>query len=728
MKLEYQVAAVGFDQLRRNMRTVDEEARRLAVQAERRELAAAKRKDSTAKAQARARTSDAQKAARAQARVEQVQVREAEKQDRYWRAQHAKSQRDRLRAYDRENATRLQNERRADALRLRDTRRSEALKLRETRLTARRLEREEARSLRDRRSTASRITRGAGRVVGGVAGAVGTGLKVLGGAAAIGGGIAATNAVSTQMDEAAMASRLANQANQPGIKGQLLKESQGIKGFTGGEALSGLTSFTDLTGDLDTARKLLPELAKLALATGTSLDDAAAAAGNFSNTLSDIKDPAKRAEAVMGAMRALGGQGQKGAIELKNLAGGGATLAAVASQMGGDRVNAIKSAGVLAQAARSGGGADSAEEALTATARFADAVVNNASKLEAMGVKAVNRDKSGAITSIKDPREWLADFLAKSKGDLGKINDIFDIRGGKVVRGFADQYRKGGKAGVNAEFDRLLKTELGQGQINANAASRYQDTDVQFKEAMKNFNAAIGEKLLPELTKLIPKFAELTPKLADLADKAIALGNWFADNPIKGFGAILGALIAKEVAAAALSSVISSGVEKLLAIMAGKAAGGSMAEAASQTAGGWLAKAGAGGVASTVGTIGAAGAVAFGGAYLLGQAIESTDWAKKKREEEIAREMATEKRDKEFRSNNALTVGGFDQGAASRIQGSLGIQPQQAGNQAPIDMSKIEKALGDAAAKQERAAAQLSQAASALAQGNKFNPIVRIGG
>src|SRR5690606_12385296 len=217
-----------------------------------------------------------------------------------------------------------------------------------------------------RERTAGRVMAGAGRVVSSTAGVLGAGLRTVGGIATIGGTIAAGSAVRTQMDELAMASTLASQAGSPEVKGELLREAQSIEGFTGAEVLGALEQFASLTGDLDAARQLMADLGQFALATGTRLEDAAAAAGNFANNLDGIEDPGQVATAIMEAMRALGGQGMAGAVEIKDLAGGGATLGAVASQMAGDPLENIKKAGVLAQAARARGGAASPAEALTA--------------------------------------------------------------------------------------------------------------------------------------------------------------------------------------------------------------------------------------------------------------------------------------------------------------------------------------------------------------------------
>lgn len=396
------------------------------------------------------------------------------------------------------------------------------------------------------------------RAVGGTMGRVGRSaggaLRSVGsmalGAGSIIGGFAVGNAVSQQMKETRMASQLANQAGTPEAKGAILRESQQVRGFSGEEVLQGMTGFVDLTGDLTTARKIMKDMADLSLATGSSLEDVASASGNFANNLKGIKDPAEKARKVMEAMRALAGQGLAGAIELKDLAGGGAAVGAVASQMGGDVTTNIKKAGVLAQAARAEGGAESAAEALTAIGRFTDMLATKAGKLEKMGVSVGQRDSTGALTEIGDPRKIIADVLQATGGDIGEITKLFGVRGQKVVRGFLRSFKEQGRQGVYSRFDELMQTELSTGQIASNKASRLADPDLQFKDAMKEFNSVVGAEMLPALTKLLPALAELAPHVATAARLMAKFVETLAENPLSTIGALLAAKVVADIAAA----------------------------------------------------------------------------------------------------------------------------------------------------------------------------------
>ncbi len=411
--------------------------------------------------------------------------------------------------------------------------------------------------------------RGRARTLGMIGASVGGALKTAGryaaGALAIGGGFALTGAVSQQMRETAMASDLANQANNPKLKGQLLKEAQNVKGFSGEEALGGMSKFLELHGsqNMDTARALIPDLAKLSLATGTNFEDAAEAAGNFANALSDVKDQGERAKKVMEIMRAIAGQGNAGAIEMKNLAAGGAAMQATAAKIRGvDKVEAIKSAGVFTQIARRH--SNSAEEALTSGGRFVDqAMVNSGAISRQLGRDIAVRNKQGGVEGVQDPSLWIADYLEKTKGDTTNLLKMFDIRGARAVGDLAAKYNDAGggaagKAAVNKEIEDLRKTELTNPQIETQSASRLEDADKQFTDAMKKFNAEVGSRLLPALTKLIPEFAKLTPYVVMFVDKL----TWAIEKfgVLGTVGGVIAAKITADIAAAAIGETIKSAI------------------------------------------------------------------------------------------------------------------------------------------------------------------------
>lgn len=455
--------------------------------------------------------------------------------------------------------------------------------------------------------------------IGSTVGGLATGAA---GIVGLAGTAAFANAVTVQASESAQASKLVNQTAKKGEsvnslrerRGVMLKQMQGIRGFTGGEAMTGVERFVTKTGDVDTATRLLPQLAQLSLATGTDLGDLSEAAGQAYNPLTDagVKG-GDRDKQIMDVLRTLAGQGNIGAVEIKDMAKELGGLNAAMVKTSGPRAEMMGVAGAMAQAAIARGGAASAPETTTAVTRFMQDVTTKSGSLEKMGVQAFT-DKSK--TKLRDPRELIADVLDKTGGDLTKIGDIFGAYGERALGGFSPLYaeaeskKKGsGRGAVMAEFDRFMKATLTEQDQKSRGESALTTEEAQFKEAMKQFNAEVGSKLLPAVTKIIPAFERLTPHIGVLAEKVAAAVEFFTKNPLQGLGIVIAAAAAKEVASAGLGMALNKALAMALATSAPGAAGAAAANGAT---------AAAGGAARTVGLLAGTGLAAAGGAAAAG--------------------------------------------------------------------------------------------------------------
>lgn len=452
--------------------------------------------------------------------------------------------------------------------------------------------REEVRAIENaykaRQRTAASVRTGAATTVGGsVKKILGVGANALALGGGLLGGLAAGGAIESEIEIRAAASRLANQVRQPEIKGDLAKEAKGVRGFSGMEAMGALEQFTNITGDLDTARQLLPDLGKLALATGTDLGELAATAGNAFIPLKDqISDPTERLRQMKDVMAALAGQGAVGAVEIKQLASYFAGLAATSNRFTGNKADLLKTMGAITQAARQRGGAADAAEAVTSTERFSSDVISKQKKLAALGVDVT----AEGGTKLADPQEIITRILEKTGGKLGPIGDLFGERGIRAIQGFsplfveAEKKKKGGgRAAVAAEFKRLKGAQFSTEDIARGAQNRYSDEDIRLKEAQKAFNDAVGTKLLPVLTELIPKFTELLPRIADLSGVLADFANHVINNPIPDIGALIAGKIALDLAGAGLGAVIKQALTQGLGSLSALGAGGLVISAALAT-------------------------------------------------------------------------------------------------------------------------------------------------
>lgn len=420
-------------------------------------------------------------------------------------------------------------------------------------------------------ATSGRIGRSAGDTIRGAG-------MLAGGALSLAGGFAVAGALQTQSREQALASQLANQAGRPGMKGQLLAESRGVRGFTGEEALNAMSGFVAKTGDLDMARKMIQPLADLSLATGANLDDLGNTAGHVFNVLSDqIKDPVELMNQMNEIMGVLAQQGAMGAVEIKDLAQEFGKLGAATRAFEGGAPELLRMAGALGQMAVKRGGAPDAAEAATAVMRMSGDIAEHRKDFAGLGV---NIKSSTDPTKLRNPVEIMLDALEKTGGDVLKTAPLFGERADKVFRGVgavfgeAEKKQKGsGRAAAMAEFNRFAGAKLNPADVQARVASRLDDADIQFKEALKQFNTILGTSLLPTLTRLIPEFAKLLPYVERAAVLFAKFVQGFIDNPVAGIGKLIALKLAADIAMANISSVITKGMTALFAKVGGVGGG-----------------------------------------------------------------------------------------------------------------------------------------------------------
>jgi hypothetical protein len=423
-------------------------------------------------------------------------------------------------------------------------------------------DRQERRVAASGKRSFARGTMGAlGGAAGTIAGIGKAGLALTG----ISGGAAAGIAISTEMRERAKASQLANQAGNTALKGQLLQDARGVRGFTGEEALGGMEAFVTKTGDLEMARKIIGDLGTLSLATGANLDDLGETAGQAFNVLRDqIKDPKQQLIELNGIMTALAQQGNMGAVEIKDLARDFGKLGAATRGFEGGAPALLRTMGAFAQMAVARGGAEGSADASTASARLVGDIVTNKKKFKKLGV-GIKSDVDP--TKLRNPLAIMQDVLAKTGGDVEKTSGLFGIESAKIFKGLsavyseAEKSKKGsGRGAVDAEFKRFAGATLDPKALKDRAASRLSDPDVQFKETMKGLNAALAKELLPVAIELGTKLKEATPAIGAFAKKVSEVVMWLAANPWKGIGALVAGSIAKEIAASQIKSLIEKAI------------------------------------------------------------------------------------------------------------------------------------------------------------------------
>lgn len=285
-------------------------------------------------------------------------------------------------------------------------------------------------------------------------------------------------------------------------------------GFDPGKVVEGLDKFVAKTGDLQTGRDILQQMATLSRATGSNLEDMVDAAGDVSNALGDVPNKGKVIDQVM---RQIAGQGKLGAVEIKDLATQMAKLAASAGQFEGDPAKNIQMMGVLAQESRQRGGSASATQAATSVQSFIN-MLQTPARAKAFEA-ATGRSVIGKGGMIRNPEELIIEALRAKGMDPLAFKDIFkNAQGARAVQGFATVYRQAGggaagEAAVREEFDRLKESVMDDKQVMDSFAESMNSTEARAQQ----FNNALQETTKEMQSATLPAFQAVAPVALDLA-------------------------------------------------------------------------------------------------------------------------------------------------------------------------------------------------------------------
>lgn len=294
------------------------------------------------------------------------------------------------------------------------------------------------------------------------------------------------------------------------------------------DALEALRAFVGKTGDLDTGRKMLKDLATLSRATGSNLEDMANAAAEVTNSLGDQDNKAEKTAAIM---RTIAGQGKLGAVEIKDLARQMAKLSSVAGFFEGDIGKNIGILGVMAQESKLQGGSSTATQAAGSISAFARDLTKGKT-IKNFAAAGINVFADAAKTKMRSPEELILEALKASdkrgKGaDLELFGKLFsNAQSARAVKGFSKIYNEagGGAAGAKAvddEFKRLSAAALTQEEVTRAFNASMGTTEAKVV-VFNNQMAQLAEKLAGQV---VPAFEALAPKVLELTS---GLVGWIA--------------------------------------------------------------------------------------------------------------------------------------------------------------------------------------------------------
>lgn len=484
-------------------------------------------------------------------------------------------------------------------------------------------------------NTARGMIHGVGRTVGGALTAA-SALTGIGGAALF------ANATHEYMATKASASGLANTMADAGEsaasinqrKGDILSAAIGVRGMRTVDKIEAARAFGGISGNYKLGLSMMGDLTNMSLATDVGLTDIARVAGSaYMKMKTPGMSEGQAKQQTLEAVRTFIGQGNIGAVEIKDLAQYGNRLTAGAAMFAGSRQQNMGYMGTLAQMAVGMGQAADAAEATTAAERFASDVTLHAKTIEKLqvGGKHVKAYTDSSKTQYREIPALLADIIQGTGGDMSKMHHIFGERSGKMATGFQQLYldaeranaglapgerkAKGqaGREAILAKFEEFQKSAISEADVAERAKARLSDEDMILAGNMEKLNMAIGKELAPALTELFTELGNHKDEIVSFAraiEKTVA---FLLKNPFEGLGVIVAAALVKELAVAGIGNLIKGAVSGAgaasggIAGALGSGAGAAGAAGAARAAGGWS---GVGGGLGILGSI-AIGAATF---------------------------------------------------------------------------------------------------------------------
>lgn len=326
-----------------------------------------------------------------------------------------------------------------------------------------------------------------------------------------------------------------------------------------GKVAKGLEDFVSKSSDLETGKKVLADLGRIARATGTDVNELVSAAGDVNKTLDDSPN---KGQELLDIMTLVAAQSAKGSVEIKDFARYMGRVTAGAFKFEGTKGENIGILAGLAQVAMKGGAA-SAREATNAAQSFSQDITKGQAlkRFDEAGIDIfANKEK----TLLRSPEKIITDFLRKTGGNLPDLSKLFANEGSRrVVTGFAQVYNAagGGDAGikaVQAEFKKFAETMSAQDikqRYELSAGGREAKAQ-DFQNKLDLIADSLSTRVLPAFEEMAPEALKVTKAFADMVA-------WATTNP----GQAIVAAIVGSIGKAAIGEVVKGALTTSLSKM-----------------------------------------------------------------------------------------------------------------------------------------------------------------
>jgi hypothetical protein len=470
---------------------------------------------------------------------------------------------------------------------------------------------EEVRAAQRATDAWGRVGRRTGAIAGGTIGRLTSGLGGMASATmGIGSGVLVADAIKRQLSAERSAALLVNSATIGGkpaagattenILGQASQVSK-MTGLDKTDLIASVQNYVAKSSDFEGGMANMGFFAKLAKGSGSSLEDITGAAGILRAQNKNLSAADMR-QMLLDIVE----QGKQGAVEINDLAHLAGGLGATRGLYAGSQTENQRKLLALSQITRTE--SESPEEAATSVKDLGIEALNgkHRSALAAMGVQFT---KGGQIGSLED---LIEKSLIGTGGDLGKLEGLFGARGVKTFMRLAPIFNAAGGgekgiAAVNAEMGPIMNARGSMAQMDQAFSIVMSTPAEKFATALNSLITTIEDKAEPYLRKFADVIGDpmFQVRMESIIDEAGKLAAWFADNPIKGIGAVVLAAVTKDLAGAGIGEAVKFVLMKLL--------GGVGASLPAGIGGGGKAI----GVAGAIGIVGATAALALGGKELI---------------------------------------------------------------------------------------------------------------
>lgn len=571
----------------------------------------ARTRESAAKGEARAKLRVEEQLAKDKERLERKKTTEEERELKRREALHRRSSE----AAGRFAAQQAREEER-------QAERVMRVRIRSSELAGKAAAREAAEEIRQAERVASARER-IGRRIGGVASrsvahTIGGAASMAGAAIGLGGGFFLADRARKQIAAEQTAALLVNAGTSggvaPGTVGQALGQASAVSkdlGISKEALLGGALKYAQSAqgGDFQGSLANMGFIGKLAAVSGSSIDELSTAAGILQSQNKDLQG-AKGAPAMQRMLLNALAQSHSGSMSLADAAKQIGVLGSTRSFYSQDEGKTQQSLIGLGQIARRGG--DTGEAGTFVKDFSEEMAIANKKWKEKTGHELVKTDEFGRMAS---PEDTIAQVFRGTKGNIQGNAALLGKRASILFTELEKSYIQGaGKGNKNVEGG--IQSALAEAAGVTGSTMSMGELDKQFavlmetpgKRLEKEFNRlaeSVGEKLEPKLAHFA---TETAPKLVSMMEKAVDAGDkfasWFADNPIRGIGAVIGLAVAKDIAGAG----IGAGVKAILSGILSQSGG----------FGGFSgAKGGIGKAAAGVGLVGTVAAAAWGASQMI---------------------------------------------------------------------------------------------------------------